>query len=116
MPRDPIYEMCGVYAIICTGDGSIYIGSTGSSFGTRWAEHRMEQGGYQYGQGGNRLLRAAYTQFGIESFQFIILEIVPCHKTTSYLRQRERYWYKWFRKHWGKDRMLNVVERISLRH
>lgn len=116
MPRNLLYETCGVYAIICTGDGSIYIGATGSSFGTRWAEHRMEQGAYQYNQGGNRRLRAAYAQYGADSFRCIILEIVPCQSTTRTLRQRERYWYQWFRTHWGKDRMMNVVERISLRH
>jgi hypothetical protein len=27
MPCNPLYETCGVYAIICTGDGSIYIGA-----------------------------------------------------------------------------------------
>jgi group I intron endonuclease len=112
---NPLYETCGVYAIICTGDGSIYIGATGSSFGTRWSQHRMDQREYKNNHYGNRLLRAAYAQYGAESFHFIILEIVPCYSTKRVLRQRERYWYQWFRKHWGKDRMLNVVERISLR-
>ena len=115
MPRDPLYELCGVYAIICTGDGSIYIGATGSSFATRWSHHRRDQRGYQHDSGGNRLLRAASAQHGAESFHFIILELVPCHKHLRYLRQRERYWYRWFRKHWGKNRMLNV-DRISLLH
>ena len=76
----------------------------------------MDQRGYQRDNGGNRLLRAAYAQYGAESFHFIILEIVPCHKHWRFLRQRERYWYRWFRKHWGKDRLLNVVDRISLLH
>jgi len=116
MARNPLYETCGVYALICTGDGSIYIGATGCSFATRWAAHRREQSEYQYNQGGNRLLRAAYAQYGAKSFRFIVLEIVPCQSTKRYLRQRERYWYLWCRKHWGKDRMMNVVERISLRH
>jgi hypothetical protein len=86
-----------VDAINCTGDGSIYIGATGSSFGTCWSQHRMEQGGYQYNQGGNRLLRAAYAQHGADSFHYIILEIVPCQSAKRVLRQRERYWYQWFR-------------------
>jgi hypothetical protein len=117
MPRDPLYEMCGVYAIICTGDGSIYIGSTGSSFGARWAQHRMNQRRYSTStQGGNRRLRAAYTHYGAESFRYIILEIVPSQQTERELHALESYWYDWFRTHWGKDRMLNVVERISLRH
>jgi hypothetical protein len=33
MPRDPIYELCGVYAIICTGDGSIYMARPGAALG-----------------------------------------------------------------------------------
>jgi hypothetical protein len=115
MARDPRYEWCGVYAIWCTGDGSIYIGSTSNSFAIRWSQHRMEHLGYRYGQGGNHRLRATFAKFGSESFQFVILEVLPCGNKRL-LRRRERFWYRWFRRSWGDGRMLNVVQRIALNH
>lgn len=116
MTRNPLYEICGVYAIICADGGSIYIGATGSSFGTRWSQHRVDQRSYHSNSGGNRRLRAAYARYGPDSFCYVILEIVPCSVPKRYLRQRERHWFFWFRDHWGDDRMLNLVTRITLLH
>ena len=94
----------GVYGIWNTRNGTLYIGSTTHPFAVRWSQHRADLRGYNYG--GNRLLRADWTTFGPEAFQFLIIEIVADRHR---VRERERFWLAWFRQH----RSYNVVKVIS---
>lgn len=61
----------GVYAIINTINGHIYIGGTTQVFSRRWYDHKVK---LNKGQHGNKYLQRAWKRYGEESFDFCVLE------------------------------------------
>ena len=81
----------GVYVIVDSETGKLYIGSANSEMGIwgRWCEYSAT------GHGGNRELRKLLAAKGndyAENFQYGILEIADTHATAEHIFQRESRW------------------------
>lgn len=79
-----IPKMSGVYQILCTTNGKVYVGS-GVNLQVRWSNHQSE---LNRGRHCNQILQRAWNKHGADAFVFSILEIVPPEK----LVEREQYW------------------------
>lgn len=77
-------KISGVYKILCSGNGKVYIGSA-VSIKQRWACHK---GMLKNGKHGNKHLQNSFAKYGSESFEFSIVE--ECSNETLILR--EQYW------------------------
>ena len=77
--------MAYIYQIINMINGKSYIGKTEYSIENRWKEHSRA---YKYEQNQSRALYRAMNKYGIENFNFEILE--ECEK--SKLSEREIYY------------------------
>lgn len=68
-----IYNQFGIYRITNTVNGKSYIGKTGMNFGDRWDSHRsLLNSGSHF----NKQLQSAWMEFGEDSFEFQIVELV----------------------------------------
>ena len=95
--------VCGVYKIINTGNGKIYIGSS-KDIDRRWGEHIRA---LELNAHGNPHLQNAWNKYGRKSFKFEIIE--ECDEKHQYAR--EQYYidlYKPF-----QDKGYNIVQKIS---
>lgn len=79
----------GVYMITHIPTNIKYVGSTIKSFSYRWKSHLN---GLHRGIG-NACLVNLFSKYGIEGFQFSILEVI---EDISIIRQRERYWIEYY--------------------
>lgn len=77
----------GVYIITHKDTDIKYVGSTSTNFQERWRAHLN---GFKRGVG-NKVLLNIYNKYGIEGFNFSIIESMN-NSTVSEIRQRERYW------------------------
>lgn len=78
-------QLCGVYTITNIINGKLYLGSTKTSFISRWSSHyKSLKNGYHH----SVKLQRAVTKYGIENFKFEILEIAP-PELSPYI---EKYW------------------------
>lgn len=75
----------GVYEIVCLPTGRRYIGSTGWSFGKRWAKHRRD---LEAGKHPSLVMQRAWRKYGAAAFEFRVLE----HTTPEQAREREQVW------------------------
>lgn len=75
----------GVYAILCSASGKLYVGSASVSISKRWADHRSA---LRFGKHHNRYLRAAWNLHGEGSFLFFVLE--ECEPAQCI--PREQFW------------------------
>jgi group I intron endonuclease len=73
----------GIYAIACSGNGRVYIGS-GVNLSLRWRKHYRE---LIKGHHHNLPLQRSWAKYGPESFTFSVLEYVPL----DHLIEREQY-------------------------
>lgn len=62
----------GIYAIVCTVNGKLYIGSSNNIY-QRWHTHRHT---LNRRKNGCRILQAAWNKYGEENFEFVVLERV----------------------------------------
>jgi group I intron endonuclease len=62
----------GVYAIVCTVNGKLYIGSSNNIY-QRWHAHRHT---LNRRKNGCRILQAAWNKYGEGNFEFVVLERV----------------------------------------
>lgn len=84
-------ELTGIYAIVSSESGKVYVGSTATSFKKRWTEHRAGlRGNYHH----NPHLQAAWARYGEGAFEFVICE---CVDDLDRLIEREQYWLDQFR-------------------
>lgn len=68
-------SVCGIYAITCTPNGRVYIGSS-VNISKRWKYHRFA---LRKGTHDNRHMQNAWNKYGEESFTFsIVLACNPC--------------------------------------
>lgn len=74
---------CGIYKITNMINNKVYIGQS-SNIERRWKEHKSYSS--------SRHLRASMNLYGIDSFKFEIIEIVPPYM----LDVRERYWISYY--------------------
>lgn len=74
----------GIYRILCTANGKIYIGST-SNFERRWKQHCHN---LKLGKHPNPHLQRAYIRYGDSAFVFDVLEV--CEQTL--VIEREQYY------------------------
>lgn len=67
----------GVYVIRNLVNGKVYVGSTCSTFQSRWADHRKSLRGKFHA---NRHLQRAWDKYGEAAFEFSVLEECPVEK------------------------------------
>jgi group I intron endonuclease len=81
-----IMKKCGIYQIKCNITNKIYIGHS-IDIERRWNQHK-------YGKG-NLLLRNAIKKYGIDNFEFTILEEIDLNSNNikQILFEREQYWF-----------------------
>jgi len=77
----------GVYAIVNTVTGCVYIGFTGACFRRRWGLHRTDLARNVHC---NKSLQSDWNLYGPGAFEFRVLEAFPGYRIASdYLRCRE---------------------------
>jgi hypothetical protein len=76
----------GIYQIVNTATGHIYIGST-TKFSRRWGQHRRE---LNTGKHGNFRLQKDWRHYGSNVFEFRIVEVVE--GSLDELWAREQHW------------------------
>jgi len=82
-------KKCGIYMVKCKINNKIYIGQS-IDIGRRWDQHK-------YGKG-NIILRNAIQKYGLDNFEFSILEEVitenkPKEVITEELYKKEQLWF-----------------------
>ena len=95
--------VCGVYKIINTENGKVYIGSS-KDIDRRWREHVRE---LELNTHINAHLQNAWNKYGKKSFKFEVIE--QCDEQKRY--EREQHYidlYKPF-----QDNGYNIVQKIS---
>ena len=75
----------GVYVIVNTVNGKIYVGSAARSFNHRFGQHR---GALRYCKHHTSHLQAAWNKYGEAAFQFVVLE--RCQP--DFCMEREQHW------------------------
>ena len=78
-------DFSAIYGIRHIASGRIYVGSAVRT-NARWRQHRSQ---LQRGTHHSRYLQAAWSKYGAEDFEFVVLEIVP---TPDELLVRENEW------------------------
>jgi group I intron endonuclease len=74
----------GIYVILNTKSGKVYIGKTARNFKVRWGDHKTAlRGGYH----DNIYLQRAWNKYGEKLFKFCILEHCPVEQ----LNEREKH-------------------------
>ena len=98
----------GIYKIINSINGKIYIGSTFciGGFKRRWTVHKS---GLNAGKHPNRHLQAAWNKHGKEVFKFIIIEEIT---DSSVLLEREQ-WYMDFYESYNDRKGYNISKNSS---
>ena len=81
-------HISGVYIIRNLVNNKVYIGQS-KSCTIRWRSHRSELKGNYHS---NTYLQASYNKYGLEAFEYSILE--PC--SSDVIDERERYWIKFY--------------------
>lgn len=83
---DESCRMPGIYGILNTQNGKIYVGSSINSMSRRWHLHesRLKSGGHS-----NPHLVASYEKYGPGSFKYIVLEMVD---DLDKITEREQWW------------------------
>ena len=98
--NDQIYHRIGIYGIQNKINGKIYIGKTGMNFGDRWDSHRAL---LRAGKHFNQYLQRAWTKYGEENFEFIVIE--DC--VVEELDDKERYYIELYR---GEELSYNLAD------
>ena len=89
----------GIYGIKNKINGKIYIGSSGN-IRLRWKSHRST---LKKQRGTNRYLQRAYNKYGLNSFDFLVIEFCD----VSVLIKKEQYWLDFY-KSYEKDLGYNL--------
>jgi hypothetical protein len=90
--RKLLVGLSGVYAIVCTSTGQIYIGSS-VELGVRMKDHIINSS--------NAHLRRSIDKHGVENFLFIVIEYVEQNpeltpeENKANLLAREQHWLDW---------------------
>jgi hypothetical protein len=101
--KSALANIKGVYAIVDTNTGRLYIGSATGNEGIwqRWVNYA------ETGHGGNKELKALLSRKGMKyarNFQYTILEIADFHATDDDIKAREGHWKRALM---SRDRGLN---------
>lgn len=82
-----ISQQSGIYQILNKINGRFYIGSA-TNLLLRWCQHKYE---LNLNKHGNTHLQRAWNKYGIEAFEFKVLELCEREVTLS----REQWWIDW---------------------
>ncbi len=98
---------CGIYKITNKNNNKCYIGLS-KNIEERWERHKTN---YKYEP--NKILYKAFTKYGLESFEFEIIE--KCSEEE--LGKRETYWIEYYHSyHFGYNRTMGgegvVINRV----
>jgi group I intron endonuclease len=86
-----VKTISGIYIILNTKNGKVYVGKTAKNFKGRWKDHQSDlKGGHHF----NPHLQAAWNLYGAKMFQFKVLEYCPIEQ----LNEREKHHIKIYRK------------------
>ena len=77
----PEYKLKGIYGIRNKVNNHIYIGSANVSFQNRWYDHRTQLKNNKHS---NIHLQNAYNKYGVENFEYFIIEIVDGNRATIF--------------------------------
>lgn len=91
----------GIYVIRCKITMSLYVGQSKRII-NRWLEHN---GRLLKGIHTNKHLQNAFNKYGINEFEFAIIEYTEADKKV--LDARERYWIKYYRRIFGYHNVYN---------
>ena len=81
--RSPARQSGIIYLVVNVTNGKLYVGKTGRDLGLRIREHE-----YDARNKGKTAFSRAIRKYGIESFEFTILETCPIER----IDERERHW------------------------
>ena len=96
-------QICGVYKIINTVNGKIYVGSS-KDIQKRWYQHKSKLNENQHG---NSYLQNAWNKYGSKSFSFEIIE--ECNPEIQF--EREQFYLNELNPF--DDNGYNIVRQIS---
>lgn len=97
---------CGIYRILCVGNGKYYVGSS-TSIDSRCSQHRSS---LRRGRHTSPYLQHAWTAYGEASFQFSVIE--ECDR--SLLSEREQYFVEQLRPEFNSMRVIFPRKEPSL--
>jgi group I intron endonuclease len=81
---------CGIYLIQNKVNNKMYVGSTISGFNTRWGQHLYHLKNNIHG---NKKLQHAFNKYGVDAFEFKVLEVINKDKEREFFFEREDYWF-----------------------
>jgi group I intron endonuclease len=92
IPNLQSFKLSGVYMIKNLLNNKIYVGSTKMTFKRRYSEHfrKLSSGNHH-----NMYLSNSVKKYGIENFEFSIIEIID-KSSLTYIRERESFFIKHF--------------------
>ena len=95
--------LSGIYRIRNIVDDKNYIGYA-SSFNSRWRNHRND---LKRGSHKNSYLQRAWDKYGESSFEWIIVQELPCEE--NILKDMEIYWIAYFESFHGDGKGYNLT-------
>ena len=102
---------CGIYKIENKINHHLYIGKA-KNIETRWRQHKWEGSHLRY----KTPLYLALHKYGIENFDFIIIEEMSLEQYQKIGNQREQYWIKYYDAYTKKDNYnITIGRRRNLR-
>lgn len=95
-----------IYYIVCNLNNKKYIGSTLNNYEKRKLQHfyRLSKNNHS-----NKYLQDDYNKYGIENFEFIILEEVLCNNENR-VKEREDYWLNYYK----GDLLYNIYKKGNI--
>lgn len=90
--------MIGIYKVTNLINGKIYIGQS-QHIETRWYSHKNDYNNPN-SSGYTSMFYNAMRKYGVENFQFEVIEECPLDK----LNEREQYWIEYFHSYWGFEK------------
>ena len=100
-------DKSGIYTIINTVNGKVYVGST-KDFERRWGSHKRELTNDIHG---NSYLQRSWNKYGESAFEFMICEYVD---DPEQLIDCEQYWLDFHRMYIGVYNIQLVIDRSAL--
>lgn len=99
-------EKSGIYTLICKPTNKMYIGQTRRGFLVRWLEHQGMLSKNRH----SVYIQNAFNKYGINNFEFKIIEILPDNisEPCKWLNEHEMYWIKYYRDKFGERFLFNL--------
>lgn len=102
--RDDMKDSPGIYMIRCLVNDKTYVGSTTTSFESRWKRHLCDLRGNRHD---NILLQRAWNKYGEDVFTLLVLEKMP-NATRLEIFKAEQWWFDNVKTHDYNDGGYNI--------